>query len=172
MSEYRLVGYENRVLAREDFNNDKVDAGDIGAGHTVTALYEITLAGSEAERIDPLRYGKPDLQNRGHRHELAHLRLRYKLPGQTRSKLIEQVVQRKDVEKNLAATSDRFRFSASVAAFGQLMRGGKHTGEYQLDDVIQLARESRGKDPYGYRSEFLSLAGLAQSLSGAQTATR
>ena len=172
VSEYRLVGYENRVLAREDFNNDKVDAGDIGAGHTVTALYEITLTGSKAERIDPLRYGKPDIQNRGNQHELAHLRLRYKLPGESRSKLLEQVVQRKDVEKNLAATSDRFRFSASVAAFGQLMRGGKYTGEYQLDDVLQLARESRGDDIYGYRSEFLSLAGLAKSLSVSQTASR
>jgi len=135
-------------------------------------LYEITLAGSQAERIDPLRYGKPDIQNRGNQHELAHLRLRYKLPGESRSKLLEQVVQRKDVEKNLAATSDRFRFSASVAAFGQLMRGGKYTGEYQLDDVLQLARESRGDDIYGYRSEFLSLAGLAKSLSVSQTASR
>ncbi len=172
VSEYRLVGYENRILAREDFNNDKVDAGDIGAGHTVTALYEITLAGSQAERIDPLRYSKPAVRDRGHQYELAHLRLRYKLPSETRSKLLEQVVQRKDIDKNLATTSDHFRFAASVAAFGQLMRGGKHTGDYQLDDVIQLARESRGKDPHGYRSEFLSLAGLAQSLSGAQTATR
>ena len=76
------------------------------------------------------------------------------------------------LKKNLAATSDRFRFSASVAAFGQLMRGGKYTGEYKLDDVLQLARESRGDDIYGYRSEFLSLAGLAKSLSGSQTASR
>jgi len=172
VSEYRLVGYENRVLAREDFNNDKVDAGDIGAGHTVTALYEISLVGAGADRIDPLRYGKSSVQHRGHQSELAHLRLRYKLPGETRSKLLQQVVQHKDVQKNLAASSDHFRFAASVAAFGQLMRGGKYTGEYQLDDVVQLARESRGKDPHGYRSEFLSLAGLAKTLSGSQAAVR
>lgn len=172
VSEYRLVGYENRILAREDFNNDKVDAGDIGAGHSVTVLYELTLVGSQAEYIDPLRYGKSSVQNRGHQAELAHLRLRYKLPGETRSKLLQQVVQRKDIEKNLAASSDRFRFAASVAAFGQLMRGGKYTAGYQLDDVIQLARESRGKDPHGYRNEFLSLAGLAKTLSGSQAAVR
>ena len=171
VSEYRLIGYENRVLAREDFNNDKVDAGDIGAGHTVTAMYEITLPGSGAERIDTLRYSKSVVKNSRHQSELAHLRLRYKLPGETHSKLLEQVVHRKDIQKNLTTSSDHFRFAASIAAFGQLMRGGKYTGDYQLDDVIQLAREARGKDPYGYRSEFLSLAGLANTLYSAQTAT-
>jgi Ca-activated chloride channel family protein len=166
VSEYRLVGYENRILAREDFNNDKVDAGDIGAGHTVTALYELTLVGSKTNYLDPLRYGKAPVLQQANLSELAHLRLRYKLPDENQSRLLQQIVQRKDIQKNLAASSDHFRFVASVAAFGQIMRGGKYTGEYQLDDVARLARESRGKDPHGYRSEFLSLVGLADTLSG------
>ena len=98
--------------------------------------------------------------------ELAYLRLRYKLPDENQSRLLQQVVQRKDIQKNLAVSTDHFRFAASVAAFGQIMRGGKYTGEYRLDDVARLARESRGKDPHGYRSEFLSLVGLANTLSG------
>ena len=166
VSEYRLVGYENRILAREDFNNDKVDAGDIGAGHTVTALYELTLVGSKTQHLDPLRYGKAPVLQQANLSELAYLRLRYKLPDENQSRLLQQVVQRKDIQKNLAVSTDHFRFAASVAAFGQIMRGGKYTGEYRLDDVARLARESRGKDPHGFRSEFLSLVGLANTLSG------
>jgi len=165
VSEYRLIGYENRVLAREDFNNDKVDAGEIGAGHTVTALYEITLAGSGAEHIEPLRYGRAVDAGGKHRDELAVLRLRYKRPGETRSQLQEQVIRRQDIVSQLTRTSDRFRFAAAVAAFGQLLRGGKYTADYSYDELLLLARNSRGTDPHGYRSEFLSLAALADTLS-------
>ena len=176
VSEYRLIGYENRLLKREDFNNDKVDAGDIGAGHTVTALYEITLAGQPGS-VDPLRYGKRSGEHNekeGRRHEesrnpntdeIAFLRLRYKIPGQAKSHLIEHPLYRHDVQSVLTHTSNDFRFAASVAVFGQLLKGGNYTGSYTYDDVMNLARDSRGDDPFGYRSEFLQLVNLAKTLS-------
>ncbi|HEX6929747.1 MAG TPA: VWA domain-containing protein, partial [Gammaproteobacteria bacterium] len=128
VAEYRLIGYENRLLNREDFNNDKVDAGDIGAGHTVTALYEIVLADSEARRVDDLRYRAADVHVQVPHPddaELAWLKLRYKLPGETHSRLIEQPVQL-GAELPLANTNADFRFAAAVAAFGQKLRGGKY----------------------------------------------
>ena len=175
VSEYRLIGYENRILKREDFNNDKVDAGDIGAGHTVTALYEITLAGQPGS-IDPLRYGKKDdrpgdrigeTRNRD-TEELAFLRLRYKHPGEATSNLIERPLYLRDAQKEVAGASTDFRFAASVAAFGQILKGGTYTGSYTYDDVMNLARNSRGDDPFGYRSEFLQLVNLAKTLSAHQ----
>jgi Ca-activated chloride channel family protein len=167
VSEYRLIGYENRALNRDDFNNDKVDAGEIGAGHTVTALYEITLEGSKYMSVDPLRYtNKKNVSDSiEHGDELAYLRLRFKEPGGSKSKLIEQVIKTGDIETRLSNTSDRYRFSASVAGFGQLLRGGKYTGEFTFDDVLNLARKARGKDNFGYRGEFISLVNLANSLS-------
>ncbi|PIE36631.1 MAG: hypothetical protein CSA54_03900 [Gammaproteobacteria bacterium] len=165
VSEYRLIGYENRLLKREDFNNDKVDAGEIGAGHTVTALYEITLADSEAQRITPLRYGNTQPPQAGKQAELAFLRLRYKQPDEQRSRLIEQPLYRADIQDTLAATSDNYRFSAAVAAFAQLLRGGEHTGQFSYADVLALARGARGEDRFGYRGEFLQLVGLADSLA-------
>ncbi|MBL4712473.1 MAG: VWA domain-containing protein [Gammaproteobacteria bacterium] len=165
VAEYRLIGYENRTLNREDFNNDKVDAGEIGAGHTVTALYEITLADSEHRAMDPLRYSQQSNKRSSHSNELAHLRLRYKEPTGNKSKLIEQVINTSDIEIRLAKTSQRFRFSASVAGFGQLLRGGKHTGDFVFNDVLALARKSRGEDAYGYRGEFISIVNLTNSLS-------
>ena len=175
VSEYRLIGYENRALNREDFNNDKIDAGEIGAGHTVTALYEVTLADSKNRSVDPLRYSKQKVNNTKstnevragvtHSNELAYLRLRYKEPTGSKSKLIEQAIQTDDIETRLVNTSDRYRFSASVAGFGQLLRGGKHSGGFNYDDVLKLAREARGKDSFGYRGEFISLVNLTRSLS-------
>ncbi|MBE9559357.1 MAG: VWA domain-containing protein [Proteobacteria bacterium] len=165
VAEYRLIGYENRALNREDFNNDKIDAGEIGAGHTVTALYEVTLTNSKNKAMDPLRYSSPETTEEKHSNELANLRLRYKEPTASKSKLIEQVIKTSDIETRLANTSDRYRFSASVAGFGQLLRGGKYMDEFAYDDVLELARTSRGKDNFGYRGEFLSLVNLAKSLS-------
>jgi Ca-activated chloride channel family protein len=168
VSEYRLIGYENRALKREDFNNDKVDAGDIGAGHTVTALYEVTLANQKG-LIDPLRYN-----THADRHaqvvssdvsELAFLRLRYKEPGSTKSKLIEEPLYVGDIQESINNTSTDFRFAASVAAFGQLLKGGTYTGSFTYTDVLKLARNNRGSDPFGYRSEFLQLVNLASSLN-------
>jgi len=169
VAEYRLIGYENRALKREDFNNDKIDAGEIGAGHTVTALYEVTLNSSQARAVDPLRYAsfKSTRQNSSevHSNELAYLRLRYKEPSGTKSKLIEQVIKTSDIETQLANTSNRYRFSASVAGFGQLLRGGKYIEDFSYHDVLELARKSRGNDGFGYRGEFISLVNLARSLS-------
>ena len=163
VSEYRLIGYENRVLAREDFNNDKVDAGDIGAGHTVTALYEVTLVGDKG-RLNPLRYGESKSADAGKNGEIAFLKLRYKEPQGSKSKLISQPIQTRGIIDNLRNTSDNFRFSAAVAGFGQLLRGGRYTGEFNYDDAAELARKARGEDRFGYRGEFLRMVSLAGSL--------
>ena len=170
VSEYRLVGYETRALKREDFNNDKVDAGDIGAGHTVTAIYEITPVGSDAQVVDPLRYdtetAKPTELNA---NEYAFLKLRYKLPGQTQSQLIEQPVLVSSAHKDIGEVSGDMRFAAAVAAFGQKLRGGNYADEMSFDDIKALADGARGQDEHGYRGEFSSLVELADSLSRANS---
>jgi len=164
VSEYRLVGYENRMLKREDFNNDKVDAGEVGAGHTVTAIYELTLKGN-AGSVDPLRYGKEKELAKDTSSELAFLRLRYKEPDGDVSRLAEWPLHRQDIKSSISQTSTEFRFAAAVAAFGQQLRGGKHTGVMSYADIAKLAAESRGADAFGYRGEFLRLVNLAQSIS-------
>ena len=163
VAEYRLVGYENRKLRREDFNNDKVDAGDIGAGHSVTALYEITLQGSDARRIDPLRYASPAPRT-GDSDELAFLRLRYKHPDEQQSRLIELPLRLEDIQHQLDATTDDYRFSAAVAAFGQQLRGGTYLREMDYAAILELARGARGSDARGYRSDLLRLVSLAESI--------
>jgi len=170
VAEYRLIGYENRALKREDFNNDKIDAGDIGAGHSVTALYEITLAGGKGQRIDPLRYGS-EKTAAGNKDELAWLRLRYKLPTSDTSLLIETPLKTADIKESAKASAD-FRFAAAVAAFGQQLRGGKHTGELGYDVILKLAQDARGVDAYGYRGEFVTLVNLAKSLDGGNQQAR
>jgi Ca-activated chloride channel family protein len=166
VSEYRLIGYNNRLLNREDFNNDKVDAGEIGAGHSVTALYEVTLVNSDQPRIDPLRYQREERTVQDNNtNELAFLRLRYKAPDGDRSKLIEQVIGTESIIHDLNQTSDNYRFSAAVAGFGQLLRGGQHTGQFDYAAVKQLANGARGQDEFGYRGEFVRLVNLASSLS-------
>ena len=164
VAEYRLIGYETRMLEREDFNNDQVDAGEIGSGHTVTALYEITPVGSPSRLVDDLRYGvKPAAATEDPADdEMAWLRLRYKQPGEDVSQLIEQPV--------LAAMATDFdqapeeaRFATAVAGFGQILRQSPHIGDFDLDAVLEIARASRGDDPFGYRAEFLQLIGLAES---------
>ena len=170
VAEYRLIGYENRALKREDFNNDKVDAGEIGAGHSVTALYEIALTGSpelgasKGAAFEPLRYQTKAQENKTTSGELAHLRLRYKAPNGDDSQLLEWPIQRATIKSDFAQTSERMRFAAAVAGFGQLLKGGKYTGNFGFGDVAKLARGSRGEDRFGYRGEFLSLVNLAQSL--------
>lgn len=166
VAEYRLVGYENRMLAREDFNNDQVDAGEIGAGHTVTAIYEVALADSAGQRVDLLRYQKERSPEADRSGELAFLRLRYKAPDGDISKLIEQPIRKADLKRNLTDTSVDFRFAAAVAGFGQLLRGGKYMEQFDYDDVRTLASGARGRDAFGYRGEFVTLVNLAQSLSG------
>jgi Ca-activated chloride channel homolog len=167
--EYRLIGYENRMLAREDFNNDKVDAGEIGAGHRVTALYEVIPVG-KAGRLDPLRYGqKAPAASDTRSSELAFVRLRYKKPDADTSQLLEYPIAKTSVA-TLERLSPDFRFAASVAAFGQLLRGGKYVGNFGYKDVEQLARGGLGDDSEGYRREFVSLVKLADSLTPKDTA--
>ena len=166
VSEYRLIGYETRMLAREDFRNDKVDAGDIGAGHTVTAIYELIPAGSDGERVAPLRYGDDDAAPKpGFDGELAFLKIRYKLPGAAASTLITRPVTASDTFDSVDAAPRDVRFATAVAAFGQLLRGGRYTGDHAYSDVIALARGARGEDPFGYRNEFVGLVRLAQSIA-------
>ncbi len=166
VAEYRLIGYENRALAREDFNNDKVDAGDIGAGHTVTAIYEIALIGSAGTKIDPLRYQteSPAAVNTS---ELALLRLRYKDPAADTSRLLEWNITKDEIIADNAHTSTEFRHAAAVAAFGQMLRGGEHLEDFVWEDILKLAQSSRGEDRFGYRGEFISLIQLADSLAPA-----
>ncbi|HEV2608403.1 MAG TPA: VWA domain-containing protein [Xanthomonadaceae bacterium] len=165
VSEYRLIGYEDRALRREDFNNDKVDAGEIGAGHNVTALYELTLAGSGGEANDPLRYGKA-LVASGISSEVGLLRLRYKQPGAQTSKLIEMPLQLSQISAN---ASPRLRFAASVAAFADELRGGKHLNGYSWDAIGKLARGTGGVDRWGYRAEFEQLVERASSMDRGTT---
>lgn len=166
VSEYRLIGYNNRLLNREDFNNDKIDAGEIGAGHSVTALYEVTLVDGDRPTIDPLRYQREETGNtNANQSEMAFLRLRYKDPDATRSKLIEQVITTDSISENIDETSNNYRFSSAVAGFGQLLRGGDHMGEFDYEAVKQLARGARGLDNFGYRGEFVRLVNLAGGLS-------
>ncbi|CRM89585.1 magnesium chelatase subunit D [Pseudomonas sp. 22 E 5] len=158
VSEYRLLGYENRALKREDFNNDKVDAAEIGAGHTVTALYEIVPKG-EKGWLEPLRYAAaPAAENTS--AELAMLRVRYKPAAGGASQLIERPIR-----NETAPASADLRFAAAVAAFAQQLKGdGRYTGSMSLKDTAALARSARGDDPFGLRNEFVQLVEVAQSL--------
>jgi len=164
VSEYRLVGYENRKLRQADFSNDRIDAGEIGAGHTVTALYEITLKGNR-NRIEPLRYGPLSNKEPVRSSEIAFLRLRYKAPKGDKSKLIEWPLKRSDILPRGERASTDFRFAVAVAGFAELLRGGKQTGSFGYRDVLDLASNSRGRDQSGYRGEFIKLVNLAKSLS-------
>jgi len=165
VAEYRLVGYETRALRKEDFNNDAVDAGDVGSGHAVTAIYEITPVGSDARMVDESRYSrKPKpAPATGTANEYGFLKIRYKLPEQRKSELIEQPIS---VDAGSVAEPIRsdVQFSTAVAGFAQLLRGGQFTGSLSYEDVIKQAQAAVGADPYGYRSEFVQLVRKAQSL--------
>jgi Ca-activated chloride channel homolog len=167
VAEYRLVGYENRVLRNEDFANDKVDAGDIGAGHEVTALYEITPVGSGAEQLPALRYGAASAAtgarpNGTRAEEVAHLRLRYKRPGEDDSRLIATPIMRSSLR---ATPSDTLRFAATVAAYADALRGGSRIGDWSWDEILRNARAVQDGNPQ--RAEFVGLVETAQALVGA-----
>ncbi|MCA0050973.1 von Willebrand factor type A domain-containing protein [Mesorhizobium sp. B283B1A] len=168
VSEYRLIGYETRALNREDFNNDRVDAGDIGSGHSVTAIYEITPKGSGGEQIDPLRYGQAGVNNGGvaNADEYAFVKIRYKLPNEDVSKLITTPVTSANEVASFDQASTDQRFSVAVAAFGQKLRDEDATAKFGYDKIMEIATAARGADPFGYRSEFLSLVRLASALGG------
>ena len=165
VKEYRLVGYENRLLNDEDFNDDKKDAGEMGAGHTVTALYELIPAGSEegSVSIDPLKY-QPNRKPAGEKAsvELMTVKLRYKKPDGANSTKVEIPIKGKllDLEK----TSDNFRFSAAVAEFGMILRDSDFKAEGTMAQVIDLAKNARGEDSEGYRGEFLKIVKTTESL--------
>ena len=167
VSAYRLIGYENRLLRARDFKDDKKDAGEIGAGHSVTALYEVVPAGvtaTKAGTVDPLKYQKPSLSAAAASGELLTLKLRYKKPDGDRSALLTTAV--KDDQQAAASTS--LRFSSAVAAYGMLLRGSRHKGDASFAMVKKLAGGSLGKDQHGYRAEFLKLVDKAAELSKKQ----
>ncbi|MBL8638343.1 MAG: VWA domain-containing protein [Alphaproteobacteria bacterium] len=165
VSEYRLVGYETRALKTEDFNNDKVDAGDIGAGAEVTAIYEVTPVGG-AKAIDDSRYApKPQaeaLPAAQTSQELGFLKIRYKLPNESTSKLITTPIT-PDLENVPADLARETGWAEAVAGFAQLLKGGKYTGHLTYDDVLKLAEANKGEDKFGYRAEFINLVYKAKT---------
>jgi len=164
VAEYRLIGYETRMLKREDFNNDKVDAGDIGAGHSVTAIYEITPVGSSGRLVDDLRYNKENKGKKGEKTgEYAFLKIRYKLPEENQSRLITTPVDSQYEQTEMTNIPEDIRFAASVSAFSQILKGGTYTGSFTYKDVLSMAEKTRGSDRFGYRSEFLNLVRLAET---------
>jgi Ca-activated chloride channel homolog len=166
VSEYRLIGYETRLLNREDFNNDKVDAGDVGSGQTVTALYEIVPVGGP-KVVDNLRYAPAPAvadatPNAG---EYGFVKIRYKLPKSDTSELITVPIDRASESARFEDAAEDARFAASVAAFAELLRGGRYTGKLSYDDVLKMGQAAKGADPFGYRAEFLGLVRAAKTAS-------
>ncbi len=165
VSEYRLIGYTNRLLADEDFDNDQVDAGEIGSGHTVTAFYEIALVGQGGEKHTATRYQTPMTTVATHNAgELAEVRLRYKLPNQETSRLMSEIILADKIESKFANTSTDFQFAASVAAFGQRLQDSSAIESFDYKAIRRLARRATGADSFGYRAEFLRLIDIAKSL--------
>lgn len=167
VSACRLIGYENRLLRNEDFNDDTKDAGEIGAGHTVTALYELVPAGVEKglPAVDELKYQRTvEPTEAAASDELLTLKLRYKEPDGQESKLISTVVH--DSDRGYAQASEDFRFAAAVAGFGLVLRDSQYRGDLTLRAVQELATASRGTDQNGYRAEFIGLVKGAQALGG------
>ncbi|MBY3561136.1 vWA domain-containing protein [Rhizobium laguerreae] len=170
IAEYRLIGYETRALNREDFNNDRVDAGDIGSGHSVTAIYEITPKGSPAVMNDDLRYGvankvPAETADSTRQGELAFVKMRYKRPGEDKSALITTPVNDGNAVATIDAAPQDVRFSVAVAAFSQKLSHVVAVNSYSYQAIADLAAASRGTDTFGYRSDFLGLVRLADGLS-------
>ena len=163
---YRLIGYENRMLKKEDFNDDKKDAGELGSGHTVTALYEIIPAGVESEflkDVDPLKYSKEKAIALSNTNELLTVKFRYKTPNLQKSELIVHPVIDNQIAFN--STSDNFRFAASVAEFGMLLRNSEFKSQSSFAHVLKIAGGAKGRDAEGYRKEFFDLVKKAQALN-------
>lgn len=165
VSEYRLVGYETRALKTEDFNNDKVDAGDIGAGAEVTAIYEVTPADA-TPAVDASRYAAAEDKNAAAKGdvsgEMAFVKIRYKLPTENTSKLITTPVTDASAKIDPALARE-MNWAEAVAGFAQLLKGGTHTGTLSYDDVLKQAEANKGDDPYGYRAEFITLVHKAKT---------
>ena len=164
---YRLVGYENRLLNDEDFNDDKKDAGEMGSGHTVTALYEIIPAGSDeaAGKIDPLKYqGNKNQVKVNQEAELLTVKLRYKQPEGVTSVLYENPVMGE--VRQIDESSENFRFAAAVAEFGMVLRNSEYKNQASFKHLLSIAQNARGEDEEGYRGEFIKLVKTAQALKG------
>ncbi|WP_269792702.1 VWA domain-containing protein [Stenotrophomonas sp. Iso1] len=161
VAEYRLIGYENRVLNNEDFANDKVDAGDIGPGHEVTALYEIVTVGSGAEQLPALRYGDKPAANTAHGDEVAEVRLRYKLPDKDSSELITRPILASSLQ---TTPSESLRFASAVAGFADALRGGERMPGWSWEQIEATARGARGDDPEGERAQFIQLLRAGQAM--------
>jgi Ca-activated chloride channel homolog len=165
---YRLIGYENRILAKEDFNDDRKDAGEVGAGHTVTALYEVVPAGrsvaGEAPGVDELKYQPKPRRTAPISQELLTLKLRYKQPEGDASTKVEYPLV--DEGKDYARASGDFKFAAAVAGFGMILRDSPHKGTLTFDAVLELAQEGIGEDRGGYRAEFIELVRKAKQIAG------
>ena len=160
---YRLIGYENRLLNKEDFNDDKKDAGELGSGHTVTALYEVVPVGVSfsGSSVDPLKYQKPNSKSEtSYSNELMTVKVRYKEPDGVKSRLLTHTVRNSD--KNWKQASDNFKWAAAIAEFGMILRESEYLDIDSYEQVLQLANEAKGKDEFGYRSEFIRLIGSAQ----------
>jgi Ca-activated chloride channel family protein len=164
VAEYRLIGYETRQLRREDFRNDAADGGEIGAGKAVTALYEIVRPQSPARLLDEPRYGGRNAPA-GAPGELAFLKIRYKLPGEAQSRLIERPITDADRVPRFEALPDDLRFAAAVAGFGQILRADPRLAGFTLADARRLAEGALGRDPHGYRRELVDLVETAEELS-------
>jgi len=163
---YRLIGYENRLLNDEDFNDDKKDAGELGSGHTVTALYEIIPVGVESEflkDIDPLKYQNDNQQVTTATDELLTVKFRYKEPDGDKSKLITEVV-----DNEIGESSNNLNWSMAVAGFGMLLRDSEYKNDLSYTEVLQMAKSSKGKDAFGYRKEFIELVDLAMNMQAGQ----
>ncbi|EMI58112.1 von Willebrand factor type A domain-containing protein [Rhodopirellula sallentina SM41] len=179
-----MIGYENRLLAKEDFNDDTKDAGEIGAGHRVTAFYEVVPAGrlpdAVAPAVDPLKYqpeknravdetpesdteATQDADDAGAPDEMLTLKLRYKPPQGDTSRLMTRVLE--DSQTPFSESDEDFRFAASVAAFGMLLRGSEYSGAWTYDDVLRAAEDATGEDPHGLRGEMLELVQTARRLT-------
>jgi Ca-activated chloride channel homolog len=162
VSEYRLIGYETRMLNRDDFDNDRVDAGDVGSGQSVTALYEVVPVGGP-RAIGDLRYGALKPVAAGHGTELGFVKIRYKLPKSDTSRLISTPIDRASEFRRFEEAPQDARFASAVAVFADLLRGGRYSGSLTYDDVLKIAIASRGRDEFGYRSEFVQLVRAARS---------
>lgn len=162
VAEYRLIGYETRMLNRDDFDNDNVDAGDVGSGQTVTALYEIVPVGG-ARAIADLRYARPAQIKQPVGSEYGFVKIRYKLPKSSTSRLISAPIDRRSEATRFADAPQDARFAAGVAGFAELLRGGKHSSALDYDDVLRIVTAARGEDAFGYRSELVQLVRAAKT---------
>lgn len=162
---YRLIGYENRLLNKEDFNDDTKDAGELGSGHTVTALYEVVPYGVELNHnltdVDPLKYQEQSQPNNNYSNELMTVKLRYKNPDEDNSNLLSRIVNKSD---NEATLSENLAFASSVASFGMILRDSKFKGDSDFETTLSLAKQGKGKDEQGYRAEYIKLLELAKLL--------